>query len=73
MKIDPNYRYISPDQTVENNKALNRMAGTTYYQANKIQNESDKLQDSVNKQLARPNQYNNASVLQNILKKLNII
>lgn len=74
MKIDKlNQAYVSSDQTVENNRQMAKTAGSVSYQAKKVLNENEVIQNKVIEEVSRPADRPAINMFSSILKKLNII
>jgi len=73
MKIDPNTKASFPDQTLEDNRRMNKVVGTTSYQANKVIKENEKIQDILIDNASKPTSNSARDMFSNVLKKLNII
>lgn len=73
MKIDPTAVHTFIDQTLEDNRRMNKKVGTTHYQANKILSENEKIQMAIVENVAIPEPNKARDMFNNVLKKLNII
>ncbi|PIP96323.1 MAG: hypothetical protein COW00_16210 [Bdellovibrio sp. CG12_big_fil_rev_8_21_14_0_65_39_13] len=73
MKIDQNYKPSFPDQTLESNRRMNKVVGTTSYQANKVIKENERIQDILVENAAKPSPNSARDMFSTVLKKLNII